>query len=127
MTKYQFDHIHLYSPDPAKTALFYQKMFGARQVGSRQLPDGRTSIELDLNGTRLAVVKPPDQPAAAAAPGHGLDHFGLKTDSLEKAAAELKANGVEFTVEPRAAGPGLKISFLAAPDKVRIELMERQA
>ena len=32
MAKFKFDHIHLMSPDPAKTAEFYQKMFGATML-----------------------------------------------------------------------------------------------
>ena len=58
-------------------------------------------------------------------PHYGLDHFGLRVDSLEEAVADLKARGVEFAVEPRATPAGLKIAFLRGPEGVRIELVER--
>ena len=53
-----------------------------------------------------------------------LDHYGIRTDDLEKAVAELKAQGVQFTMEPRALRPDVKISFLRTPDGVSIELQQ---
>ena len=53
MLNYWFDHIHLVSPDPVKTAEFYVKMFGAKQVGS-----GRVTVSLDLNGTTILISQP---------------------------------------------------------------------
>ena len=41
MSKYKFDHIHVTSTDPAKTAEFYEKTFGAdagRKNGHGQGP-----------------------------------------------------------------------------------------
>ena len=56
MPNYWFDHIHLISPDPLKTADLYEKMFGARRVGTRNLADGRILVDLDLNGTMVLVM-----------------------------------------------------------------------
>jgi len=126
---YWYDHIHLVSPDPVKTAQFYQRMFGARVASTRQLADGRTSVELDLNGSRVLVINQKAQPEASPAPaetGYGLGHFGILTDDLETAVADLKAKGVEFTEEIRMVRPGLRVSFLLGPDKVLIELLERK-
>ena len=128
MPNYWYDHIHLVSPDPEKTAQFYQRMFGARLVGSRQLADGRTSVELDLNGSRVLVINQKTQSEASPAPaeaGYGLGHFGILTDNLETAVADLKAKGVEFTEEIRVVRPGVRVSFLLGPDKVLIEMLER--
>ena len=36
MPKYVYDHIHLRSPDPMKTAEFYQRMFDARIIETPQ-------------------------------------------------------------------------------------------
>jgi hypothetical protein len=41
------------------------------------------------------------------------------------AAEELRAKDVKFVVEPMQVRPGLKIAYIEAPDKVRIELSER--
>lgn len=127
MPDYWYDHIHLVSPDPAKTAQFYQNLFGAKLTGTLQLEDGRTSVALDLNGSRVLVINLKDQPKSDSPPGagYGIGHFGIRTDNLEAAVEDLKANGVKFTEEIRVARPGVKVSFLLGPENVLIELLER--
>jgi catechol 2,3-dioxygenase-like lactoylglutathione lyase family enzyme len=56
----------------------------------------------------------------------GLDHFGVAIDDMDAAVAELKVKGVKFVVEPMQVRPGLRIAYIEAPDKVRIELSERK-
>jgi lactoylglutathione lyase len=124
---YTYDHMHLRSRDPQATAQYYHKMFDARIVESVQ-SDGRPRIDLDLNGLTIFIARVPAEaeiPSAPAEPYLGLDHFGLRVDNLEAAAAELKRRGATFTVEPRTIRPGVKIAFIQAPDNVRIELLER--
>ena len=128
MPNYWQDHIHLISPDPLKTAQFYEKMFNAKRVGIRELEGGRTSVELDLNGSTVLIMSPRVQPGPAPSSSgtdFGIEHFGIKTDNLEAAVADLKAKGVQFKEEIRVARPGVKISFLWAPENVLIELLER--
>ena len=127
MPNYWYDHIHLVSPDPVKTAQFYQSMFGAKLTDTRQLADGRTGVALDLNGARVLIINQKNQPESASPPGagYGIGHFGIRTDNLEVAVEDLKANGVKFTEEIRIARPGVKISFLLGPENVLIELLER--
>ena len=60
-------------------------------------------------------------------PYQGLDHFGLAVSGVDAVAAELKAKGAEFTMEPRTIRPGLRICFLRGPQGVSIELLERDA
>ena len=119
MPNYFFDHVHLMSSDPLKTAEFYEKMFGARQVSKRELSDGRAMVNLDLNGTTILVT-----PSRGDSPQSGLDHFGIRTDDLKTAIEELKANNVNFTQDMTEVRPGFKISFLLAPENVTIELQE---
>ncbi len=127
MPSYWHDHIHLISSDPAMTAEFYERMFNAKRVSVSELGAGRVSVELDLNGSRVLIkngnVKTETAPGSSE-PAHGLEHFGLRTDDLETAVAELKAKGVEFTMEIREIRPGFKISFLLGPENVLIELLE---
>ena len=127
MPNYWYDHIHLISPDPVKTAQFYQSMFGAKLTSTLQLEDGRTSVALDLNGSRVLVINLKNQPESGSAQetGYGIGHFGIRTDNLEAAVEDLKANGAEFTEAIRVARPGVKISFLLGPENVLIELLER--
>ena len=126
MPNYWYDHVHLVSADPLKTAEFYEKMFGAKRVGIRELPDGRTLVDLVLNESSIKVSQPKAQSLvpSASQTGNGLDHFGLKTDNLEAAVDELKAKGVKFVQEITPL-PGVKVSFFLAPEDALIELLER--
>ena len=119
MPNYWFDHIHLISSDPVKTADFYEKMFGARK-SVRDMGSGRLAVSVDLNGTKILIRGKGEGDAEKPS----LDHYGIRTDNLEKAASELKAQGVVFTVEPRQVSPQFKMSFLRTPDGVSIELQE---
>jgi lactoylglutathione lyase len=118
MAKYKFDHIHLMSPDPAKTAEFYQKMFDAKLQESVELGEGRVMLSLDLGGVTLLISKTTDEKQ------YGLAHFGIKTPHLQEAVAELKAKNVRFPMEVTKISPQLTISFLQAPDNMRLELSE---
>ncbi len=127
MPSYTYDHIHLRSRDPEATARYYNEMFDAEILESVQ-SDGAKRIDLNINGLTvfIARVSPDDDiPAAPSQPYLGLDHFGLRVDDLDEAAADLKRRGAEFVVEPYTLRPGVKIAFVRAPDDVRIELLER--
>ncbi len=127
MPSYWYDHVHLISPDPVKTAEFYEKMFNARRVSVGELGAGRVMVELDLNGSRVLIKTGNVRTGAASGssdPAHGLEHFGIRTDNLEAAVADLKVKGVQFKEEIREIRPGVKISFLWAPENVLIELLE---
>ena len=119
MPKYFFDHIHLMSPDPAKTAEFYQQMFNASVVSVKDFGDGRVTINLKLDGITILLSK-----STGVNTQRGLVHFGVRTDNLKVAVDELKTKGVKFTREITQVGPSLKISFLEAPENVPIELQE---
>ena len=120
MSKYKFDHIHLMSPDPAKTAEFYRKMFGAKQRESLDMGNGRVMLSLDLGGVTVLISKTTDEKQ------YGLAHFGISTPHLKEAVAELKAQNVKFPMEITRISPQLTISFLEAPDNVRLELSESE-
>jgi len=126
MFRYWLDHLHLSSPDPLRTADFYEEKLGAVRLGVRELPDARTNVDLDLNGLAIKVMQPRAKSLVSNTPQKvcGLEHFGLGTDNIESAVEELKARGVKIVqdITPR---PGLKLAFLLAPDDVLIELLER--
>ena len=127
MPGYTYDHIHLRTADAEATAEYYKTMFGAGIIESVQ-PDGQKRIDLDINGLTIFIARVSegdDVPAGPTEPYLGLDHFGLRVDDLDEAAAELKRLGAEFTLEPRTIRPGVKIAFVRAPDGVRIELLQR--
>ena len=125
MVTYSYDHIHLWSREPIETARYFNKMFGAKILESVQT-DGQSRVDIDINGLIVflaqAEASTPDGPVD---PYVGLDHFGLRVDNLETAAADLKSKGAEFSMEPKDLRPGLRIAFVRAPGDVRIELLER--
>jgi catechol 2,3-dioxygenase-like lactoylglutathione lyase family enzyme len=127
MPVYAYDHIHLRSRDPMKTAQYYRRMFDARIIESIQ-SDGQPRIDLDINGLAVFIARVPPEaeiPASPKDPHLGLDHFGFRVGNLDETVAELKRRGAEFAVEPRTIRPGVRIAFVRAPDDVRIELLER--
>ena len=121
MPEYWFDHIHLRSPDPVRTAEFYEQMFGAKRVSSRDAGDGRAMVKLDLKGITILINQQTGEGAQT-----GLVHFGIRTDKLDEAVAAMKERGVKFTQDIRQVRPNFKMSFLVAPEDVSIELQEGQ-
>ncbi len=125
MVTYSYDHIHLRSRAPIETARYFNKMFGAEIKESIQ-SDGQARVDIDINGLIIFIAQAEDStPDGPVDPYVGLDHFGLRVDNLDTAAADLKAKGAEFSMEPKDLRPGLRIAFVRAPGDVRIELLER--
>jgi lactoylglutathione lyase len=128
MARFMYDHVHLISPNPVKAAEFYEQAFAATRVAVGQYPEGGTRVELSIEGTRLLIRTPVDPNGTAEdAPGtrHGLEHFGIRTDDIESAVADLKAKGVRFIEDIKLSpATGSRIAFLMAPDNVMIELVQ---
>jgi catechol 2,3-dioxygenase-like lactoylglutathione lyase family enzyme len=125
---YVWDHIHLRSPDPEATAAWFERMLGAQVI--RSMVDGKPRIDLKLGGANVFIMPVgPGDPVnpPPVTPYQGLDHFGLAVSGVDAVAAELKAKGAEFTMEPRTIRPGLRICVLRGPQGVSIELLERDA
>jgi lactoylglutathione lyase len=123
---YTWDHIHLRSPDPEATAAWFERILGAQVI--RSSVEGKPRIDLKLGGANVFIMPvAPGDPVnpPPVTPYQGLDHFGLSVSGVDAVAAELKAKGAEFTMEPRTIRPGLRICFLRRPQGVSIELLER--
>lgn len=128
MVRYWFDHLHFVSHDPQKTMDFFKEKFGAKEVEVRSHADGRLLAEFCIEGLTFRVSHPLTEAEAAEKEfGYkpGLDHFGVGTDDIEKAAAELKAEGVDFITPPTQLRPGLKLCFIKAPEGVTVEIQEK--
>jgi len=126
MSKYTWDHIHLRSPDPEATALWFEGMLGAEVLRSMQ--HGKPRIDLKLGGANIFIAPiAPNESVnpAPTTPYQGLDHFGLTVTGIDAVAAELKAKGVEFTKEPTTVRPGVRVCFIRGPQGISIELLER--
>ncbi len=126
MPNYWFHHLHLMSPDPIRTAEFYERMFGATRGSVREMDGGRHAVNLDLNGTAIFVMSQGEGATVPGEPQSGLEHFGLRTDDITAAVAELRANGVEIIQDVTELGRSgkLKIAFLRGPENVLIELVQ---
>jgi lactoylglutathione lyase len=127
MTKFTFDHIHLFTRNPEATAAFYERMFGAEVIRSMQ--QGRPRIDLKLGGANIFILDVSQDPKASVGPAHphqGLDHFGLAVKDIDVVCADLKTKGAVFTREPETIRPGTRIAFLAGPEGASIELLERK-
>lgn len=128
MPAYTWDHVHLRSPDPEATAQWFEKMLGAQVIRTQQM--GQTRIDLKLGGANIfiAPVKAGDGVnTPPVTPYQGLDHFGLQVKDIDAVAADLKAKGVEFTMEPNSPRPGIRICFLRGPQGISIELLDRDS
>ena len=120
MVTYSYDHIHIRSREPIETARYFNKMFDAKILESVQ-SDGQSRVDIDINGLIIFIAQAEGAtPAGPVDPYVGLDHFGLRVDDLEAAAADLKSKGAEFSMEPKDLRPGLRIAFVRAPGDVRI-------
>ena len=129
MASFTYDHVHLRSPNPETTALWYEKMFGAVVKRSVQ-SDGRKRVDLDLGGMTVFIAPVIAASGAASppeAPYLGLEHLGLRVEGIDAAVAELKRKGAEFTMEPTTIRPGVRIAFLRGPENVSIEILDRNA
>jgi len=127
MQKYCVDHLHLISPNIEKTKDWYCNVFGGRVTFEGDFK-GKQVYYVDVNGFNIIIIEqfPGEDPLPATLQTkEGLDHFGFAVEDLDAAAKELKAKKVKFVVEPLQVRPGLKIAYIEAPDKFRIELSER--
>ncbi len=128
MQSYRVDHLHLISPDIERTKEWYCDVFGGKVTFEGQFK-GNKVYYVDLNGFNIILIArlPDEEPLPATIQsGEGLDHFGLAVQDMDAAVRELKGKGLKFVVEPTQVRPGLRIAYVEAPDKVRIELSERK-
>lgn len=128
MQSYRVDHLHLISPDIERTKDWYCDVFGGKVTFEGQFK-GNKVYYVDLNGFNIILIErlPDEEPLPATIQSReGLDHFGLAVQDMDAAVRELKGKGLKFVVEPTQVRPRLRIAYVEAPDKVRIELSERK-
>ena len=119
-------HIHLRVPNPEEAAQWYVDLFEAKILETWESAGVGTSVALEMGGTRFHFLGIPQNhhlPEATGGPQTGVDHFGLRTDDLERIVAHLQANEVEV-LEPLRAGRNGSVCLIRGPGNVRIELQE---
>ena len=134
-----FDHIHIISQDPDSAAQWYTDMLGGT-ITRRSEVRGAAQIAVQFEGATLLVrgQRPGEQPGDknplqsfpdfVSHDQWGTDHFGFTVaGDLTELCNTIREKGGEFSVEPYEFLPGTHIAYLAGPDGVTIELVERKA
>ena len=134
---FKFDHVHIISEDPQASAIWYVEMFDA-MIAANTMARGAPQIFVELGGMTILIRghRPGEDPVAArpiqqyaefsSHNAWGTDHFGfLYQGDLEALCAELRGKGVSFPVELKKGVNGSLLCYVAAPDGVSIELMQR--
>jgi lactoylglutathione lyase len=113
-------HVHLRAPDADATLAWYKEKFAGESGKMKGRLDG-----LKWGGVWLLVQRGDATPSE----GHAIDHIGWRTPNLAAKTAELKAQMVTFTTEPRpltlASGTVVNFAYLAGPSGAKIELVQR--
>lgn len=122
MATFSLHHIHHETADVDETVAFYQKNFQG-ELAERTVRDGVQWAQVRL-GDVLLNVTDRGQSQVALERYNGLDHIGLRTSDFDETVRALKANGVEFFVEPMSPRPGIQVAFVAGPDNIKIEILQ---
>jgi catechol 2,3-dioxygenase-like lactoylglutathione lyase family enzyme len=122
-----FDHGHIKSPDPRRTAQWWADVFSAELLP--EFGGGSTLFcPIQIDGVKINISSPSAAEAEQMGMGdagvhYGLEHLGLQTDDLDTDLARLREQGLEvFEVRET---PSMRIAFVETPDKVRVELIQR--
>ena len=127
MSDFVWDHVHLRSPDPDQAANFYMETFSAR-LDSRVESGSSLRIALEVGGGVIFIDRVPATTAKGLQPPFvGIEHIALRVENIEDVVERLQHKGVRFWQELHSPKPGLKTAFVAAPDGVIIELVQRRS
>ena len=123
-----FNHVHLKAPDPKKTADWYVEAFGFEIIGDtvRERDDRFIRCKTE-DGVRfnISAARTDEEMGQGDANAHfGIEHFGIEVDDLDEELKRLESMGANVLEGPNTSGTGSKIAFIAAPDDVRIEVMQ---
>jgi catechol 2,3-dioxygenase-like lactoylglutathione lyase family enzyme len=120
---YELNHVGGRVQDLEASLAFYTEL-GAEVVDRLFMTSSRVNrvhVQVATGLVELLHNEEPDPDAA-----YGLNHVGFMTDDLDTDYARLTALGYAELSAPRAAGSGQgRLAFLADPNGVRIELLQR--
>lgn len=123
-----FDHVHLVSKDPHTAASWYVDKLGGKILRSAEV-HGAPQIYVSIGNAKVIVrgQRPAETAIDKSNLEWGVDHFGLQViGDFDHFCAELRRKGVAFDKEPTDFNPTTRIAFVAAPDGVSIELLNRK-
>jgi lactoylglutathione lyase len=126
---FRINHIHIKAPDPRKTAEWWVRAFAFKIVSdeTRIFGDRFVRCQTEDGGMMVSIsnARSNETLGPANASAHfGLEHFALDTEDIDADIARLQELGAQLQEGPIEAPNGVRFAFLAAPDEVRIELVE---
>lgn len=127
-------HIAIASQDPDKTAKFYIKVFGLKEIAKIN-SRGATGYHLNDGDLNLAILKFKNDQVAGSENGKeysGLHHIGFEVESLEETGKKMTAANAQLRDDiNHALGVGIGQPHLinvevkyGGPDKVIIDVSE---
>jgi lactoylglutathione lyase len=133
MQTFQFDHLHLRSPDPDATARFFETMFGADVTRGVYPPGtlypGQMRVIMRVGGQKILIAPThPHDPMAPspAFPYYGLEHIGFTVEDLDATIAELREKGADVAVGPLIRDAGTYLAFIRGPEGIMVELVQQR-
>ena len=122
-----FDHVHYYCGDIDKAVTYFQDLFDGRVIFRAEFK-GDVYIRMKVCGFTIALrgVNPQNDQLTAGKEKRGMEHFGFKTDNLEKALSDLAGKGARIVVPPNISPLGLNCAFIEGPEGSLIELIEEK-
>jgi catechol 2,3-dioxygenase-like lactoylglutathione lyase family enzyme len=116
-----FHHVHLSAVDPAATLAWYRTALGGEA----------TTLKGQMNGVRigtlLVLAQKHPQGTPPSSRGRSIDHLGFVVSNVDETVGGLRSKNVavlEPPAIPENARKPVKRSLVAAPDNVRIEVVE---
>src|SRR5262245_36604815 len=103
MATYTWDHVHLKTPNPEEMAQCFEKMLVGEVIGT--MPRGKLRICVKIGGSNVFIAEADGDIPPPQIPLRGREHLGLTVSGIDAVAAELKAKGCEFFMEPTTVRP----------------------
>jgi methylmalonyl-CoA/ethylmalonyl-CoA epimerase len=88
----RIQHIALAVNDPAKTAEYYKRVFGMKELNRRPAESGERGVWL-TDGYMYFAVLPADGAGTPLTSGTGIHHFGFRVEDLDGACKAIEAEG----------------------------------
>jgi catechol 2,3-dioxygenase-like lactoylglutathione lyase family enzyme len=125
---YRINHIHLKAADPRKTAEWWVRAFNFRIKSDNIRSFGDRFIRCqseDGFSVNISNARTDEKMGDGDSSAHwGLEHFGFDVADIGAEIKRLEELGATLEEGPIDVPSGPLIAFLAAPDDVRIELIQ---
>jgi len=120
-----FDHFAITVNDMKRSIEFYRDILGLSVLGKLVKENGIfVYLKLGTDMIELFEFDKKGKPyQAKELEDIGIQHLGLKVDSVDDVTEKLKKEDVKFTLEPRSID-GVRLAFFEDPDGIFIEIIE---